>query len=281
MLESLPTTSTGSSASSWRINDVEITDFALARQAMTPNKQTIQKYMDAFGRTDHAEILSCLTDDVEWLIPGAFHVAGKQAFDEQIENDAFVGRPTIRVTRMIEENGVVVAEGSVSSAKKDGGMLNAVFCDVFVMRDAKIRHLTSYLTVTAVVVVGKEGRFLPGVKRIFHSVNPRPPQRDRAAEQALAGAQFSAIETRPGGSSGSFSTIFEFASGNRVKRTMIVSGIVGLSDVGGGSEEWGTYEVIGDEVHLSFDSGSDALVLTTEQGHFVALRRDGRVYRRR
>jgi ketosteroid isomerase-like protein len=145
MLESLPTTSTGSSASYWRINDVEITDFALARQAMTPNKQIIQKYMDAFGRTDHAEILSCLTDDVEWLIPGAFHVAGKQAFDEQIENDAFVGRPTIRVTRMIEENGVVVAEGSVSSAKKDGGMLNAVFCDVFVMRDAKIRHLTSYL----------------------------------------------------------------------------------------------------------------------------------------
>jgi ketosteroid isomerase-like protein len=112
---------------------------------MTPNKQTVQNYMAAFGRTDHAEVLSCLTDDVEWLIPGAFHLRGKDAFDREIENDAFVGSPTIRVTRLTEEDDVVVAEGSVQSARKDGGMLNAVFCDVFVMQGAKIKHLTSYL----------------------------------------------------------------------------------------------------------------------------------------
>jgi ketosteroid isomerase-like protein len=40
---------------------------------------------------------------------------------------------------------VVVAEGTVRSARRDGGTLNAVFCDVFVMRDEKIRRLTSYL----------------------------------------------------------------------------------------------------------------------------------------
>jgi ketosteroid isomerase-like protein len=112
---------------------------------MSQNKETVQKYMDAFRRTDHAEVLSCLTDDVEWVIPGAFHLTGKAAFDREIENDAFVGSPTITVTRMTEEGGVVVAEGAVRSARKDGGMLNAVFCDVFVMQDAKIRHLTSYL----------------------------------------------------------------------------------------------------------------------------------------
>ncbi len=112
---------------------------------MSPNKQTVQQYMDAFTRTDHAEILSCLTEDVEWLIPGAVHVKGKDAFDREIENEAFVGSPTIHVTRMIEEDDVVVAEGTVRSARKDGGTLNAVFCDVFLMRGTKIRHLTSYL----------------------------------------------------------------------------------------------------------------------------------------
>lgn len=112
---------------------------------MSPNKQTIQKYMDAFNKTDRAAILSCLTDSVEWEIPGAFHAIGKDAFDKEIENDAFVGSPTIRVTRLTEEHDVVVAEGTVRSARKDGGMLNAVFCDVFVMQDAKIKHLTSYL----------------------------------------------------------------------------------------------------------------------------------------
>jgi ketosteroid isomerase-like protein len=112
---------------------------------MTPNKQTVQKYMDAFTRTDHAEILSCLTETVQWDVPGAFHVTGKDAFDKAIENDAFVGSPAIRVARLIEEQDVVVAEGSVRAARKDGGVLDLVFCDVFVMRDAKIQHLTSYL----------------------------------------------------------------------------------------------------------------------------------------
>ena len=112
---------------------------------MTSNKQTVQRYVDAFTRTDHAETLSCLTDDVEWVIPGAFHLKGKKAFDNEIENDAFVGSPTIKVTRMIEEHDIVVAEGSVRSARRDGGLLNAVFCDVFVMQHTKIKQLTSYV----------------------------------------------------------------------------------------------------------------------------------------
>ena len=117
----------------------------ISSKAMTENKQTVQSYMQAFNKTNHAGILSCLTDDVEWVIPGIFHIKGKNAFDKEIENDAFVGRPTIKVTRLTEERDVVTAEGSVRCAKRDGGFLNAVFCDVFVMRDAKIKHLTSYL----------------------------------------------------------------------------------------------------------------------------------------
>jgi uncharacterized protein len=112
---------------------------------MTPNKQTVQKYMDAFHQLNHAEVLSCLTDDVEWVIPGMFHKTGKDAFDKEIENDAFVGAPKISITRMTEENNVVITEGNVQGARKDGGPFTMAFCDVFVMRDTKIRHLTSYL----------------------------------------------------------------------------------------------------------------------------------------
>jgi uncharacterized protein len=115
---------------------------------MSLNKPTVQKYMDGFTRSDHAAILACLTDDVEWVIPGLFHVRGKVAFDKEIENDAFVGSPIIEVSRMTEEHNVVVAEGRVRCARRDGGFLNAVFCDVFEMQDAKIKRLTSYLMET-------------------------------------------------------------------------------------------------------------------------------------
>ncbi len=44
---------------------------------MTENKTTVWRYR----RSDHEQILSCLTDDVEREIPGVFHVRGKEAFD--------------------------------------------------------------------------------------------------------------------------------------------------------------------------------------------------------
>jgi ketosteroid isomerase-like protein len=112
---------------------------------MTANKTTVAKYMDGFRQSDHELILSCLTDVVVWDMPGAFHLTGKAAFDKEIENEAFVGSPTIRVSRLTEENDVVVAEGAVRVQKKAGGMLTAVFCDVFVMRAGRISQLISYL----------------------------------------------------------------------------------------------------------------------------------------
>jgi ketosteroid isomerase-like protein len=47
------------------------------------NKRTVERYMEAFGIGDHAEVLACLTDDVEWEMPGTFHMSGKEAFDRR------------------------------------------------------------------------------------------------------------------------------------------------------------------------------------------------------
>ena len=112
---------------------------------MSTNQKTVEKYIDGFNRSDHAQILSCLTDDVEWVMPGAFHLRGKEAFDKEIENEAFTGKPVVTVTRMTEQNEVVIAEGTVQAAWRNGGVLNAVFCDVFEMKDTLIRRLVTYL----------------------------------------------------------------------------------------------------------------------------------------
>jgi uncharacterized protein len=111
---------------------------------MSLNKDTVRKYIDGFNKSDHGQILSCLTDDIEWLMPGTFHLTGKDAVDKEIENDAFTGSPTVKITRMVEENDVVIAEGTVRVAWKHGGFLNAVFCDAFEMDNGKIKRLISY-----------------------------------------------------------------------------------------------------------------------------------------
>ena len=112
---------------------------------MSKNKKVVEKYIEGFNKSDHRMILSYLTDDIEWILPGVFHLKGKEAFDKEIENPAFEGKPVIFVTRAIEENNVVVAEGTVRAKKKDAEFINLVFCDVFEMKDGLIKQLTSYL----------------------------------------------------------------------------------------------------------------------------------------
>lgn len=112
---------------------------------MSTNKDTVLRYMEGFRLQDHALILSCLTEDVIWVFPGLYRHEGKEAFDKEIENEHFTGKPTISVTRLTEQEDVVIAEGTVQAAFKAGGMLNAVFCDVFEMRGGLIKQLTTYL----------------------------------------------------------------------------------------------------------------------------------------
>jgi len=123
-------------------------DTSYLRGKMSENKKTVEKYIDGFNKSDHGQILSCLTDDIEWELPGVFHLYGKESFDKEINNEAFVGSPTVTITRMVEENDVVVAEGEVHVKKIDGNILNLKYCDVFLMGNAKIRRLVSYLMET-------------------------------------------------------------------------------------------------------------------------------------
>ena len=112
---------------------------------MTARTTVVERYLDGFRRSDHRQVLDCLTDDVVWDLPGHAHLEGKEAFDREIENDAFTGSPTVRITRMVEENNVVIAEGTVRAAWKGGGVLEAVFCDAFEMEGGRIKRLISYL----------------------------------------------------------------------------------------------------------------------------------------
>jgi uncharacterized protein len=110
----------------------------------TRRKRVVQRYIDGFRAGDHEMILACLTDDVTWEMPPYFRLSGKTAFDDAIENEASPGLPEIQLTRVIEEGDIVVAEGAVQAALRDGGRIDALFCDVFHFRDERICRLVTY-----------------------------------------------------------------------------------------------------------------------------------------
>ncbi|MFD8686003.1 nuclear transport factor 2 family protein [Streptomyces sp. NPDC059651] len=106
---------------------------------MSRNKQTVERYLDGFRRNDHAQILSCLTDDIEWTVYGAFNLTGKEAYDAAIEGPGFVSPPKLEVVRMIEEGDVVMAEIAGSVAVGDENtVMRMTMGEVFRMRDGLI-----------------------------------------------------------------------------------------------------------------------------------------------
>jgi ketosteroid isomerase-like protein len=111
---------------------------------MIDKKAVVRSYIDGFRTGDHDKILSCLTEDTRWHMPGVFELAGKAAFDNEIENPGFEGHPDIQVLRLVEEGDVVIAEGTVRHDMTNQPRLDAVFCDVFVFRGDEICELTTY-----------------------------------------------------------------------------------------------------------------------------------------
>lgn len=112
---------------------------------MSARKRVVEEYFEGFRRSDHERVLALLTDDVVWDLPGFKHLAGKEAFDAEIENDAFEGSPTLTVDRVVEEGDTVVAIGEGQGTPKGGGAFRFAFCDVFTFRGEAICRVESYL----------------------------------------------------------------------------------------------------------------------------------------
>ena len=112
---------------------------------MSENTATVERYLDGFRRNDHAQILSCLTDDIRWTVFGAFRLEGKQAYDAAIEGPGFVGPPWLEVVRMVEQDDVVMAELTGEVPREDGGVTRLSMAEVFVMRDGLIAERRAWV----------------------------------------------------------------------------------------------------------------------------------------
>ena len=86
-------------------------------------------------RSDHEQILSCLTDDIVWTVFGAFQLQGKEGYDAAIEGPGVVGIPDLHVVRMVEEGITVMAELTGTALREDGTEMRMAMGEVFVFQD--------------------------------------------------------------------------------------------------------------------------------------------------
>jgi uncharacterized protein len=105
----------------------------------------VERYFEGFRRGDHEMVLRCLTDDVVWDLPGFKHLEGKEAFDGEIENEAFEGRPSLNLDRLVEEGDTVVAIGDGQARRRDGVDFRFAYVDVFTFTAGAVSRVESYL----------------------------------------------------------------------------------------------------------------------------------------
>lgn len=115
---------------------------------MSTRTELVDRYMDGFRHSDHVLILDCLTDDVVWCIHGHRTTTGKEAFDSEIENPAFEGRPELTVDRTIEADDAIVVTGTGVGRHREAGRFQFAFNDIFTFRDGLIARVDSYVVPT-------------------------------------------------------------------------------------------------------------------------------------
>ena len=110
---------------------------------MTSNKELVETYL---ATADKSKIGSLLADDLEWVEwadgvpPSGAVTRGKDAHmknygDDKIRNE---------IHRLIEENNVVVAEGTAHVTRKDGSTLSVRYVNIFEVENGKIRRKSSF-----------------------------------------------------------------------------------------------------------------------------------------
>ena len=113
---------------------------------MSQNIETVNTYLDGFRKNDHGQILSCLTDDIEWTVFGAFHLTGKEAYDMAIDGaPEFIDPPELEVVRMVEQGDVVMAELTGTVKRAAGGQMPLTMAELFVMRGGKIAERRAWV----------------------------------------------------------------------------------------------------------------------------------------
>src|SRR5262245_55904316 len=110
---------------------------------MSVHKRIVEKYMEGFRRGDHDLVLTCLADDVVWVLHGYKTLRGKDAFEAEIKGTSFEGGLVLTLDRLIEEGDTVVATGSSATETADDKR-ELVFCELFRFSGEAVSRLDTY-----------------------------------------------------------------------------------------------------------------------------------------
>ena len=117
------------------------------RGDLSLNSDTVQVCLDFFRKNDHEQILSCLTDDIQWPVYSGLRLTGKDAYDKAINGaPEFIDPPQLEVVRMIEQGDTIMAELTGTARRAARGEIRMSMAEVFVLRGGTFAVRRAWVT---------------------------------------------------------------------------------------------------------------------------------------
>ncbi len=110
----------------------------------TTRQRVVNSYVRAYSAGDYEAAAAIFTEDVRWIVVGAFDITGRDAYLANMTNEHVSGHPDICVTRYFEDGDAVVAEGTVRQSLASGDKIAVGFLDVFEFRSDLVCEKRSY-----------------------------------------------------------------------------------------------------------------------------------------
>jgi ketosteroid isomerase-like protein len=108
------------------------------------NREIIMEIVDAFDNNDVERILNCVTDDIEWEMLGENTISGKETLRKFFGEHADMKMVSSTEDHIIINGDSGCVSGSVQCSNGKGQDFNMYYCDIYKLKDDKIKKITTY-----------------------------------------------------------------------------------------------------------------------------------------
>lgn len=109
------------------------------------NKEIIHEVTSAFVRADIETVLKYCHEDLVWTMFGYPPMHGKEPLRRSNNMENLKQPPDFNMLELIVEGDNVVSRGNMTMELKDGKTEFCEFCDIYRLKDGKIKELLSYV----------------------------------------------------------------------------------------------------------------------------------------
>jgi uncharacterized protein len=122
-------------------------------QAKNPNEQLVLDFFEALSSGDLERLRPFFTDQSVWkpmvtAIPGSGEHKGNAIIDEflaPVRGMFKPGDPKVKVTALMSDGDMVVAESTSRGELPDGRVYDNIYCWVFRLKNGKVERLHEYM----------------------------------------------------------------------------------------------------------------------------------------